>query len=280
MKNIIVPCDFSRPSVYAFQLALSIAAKSGGSVYLLNVQPLPMTYDAGLSPALYLENEMIKGILDHASGELTKLRKAHTEAGVTVLTQVEFGDVCDKTLEIAKSEEVDLVIMGSHGLSGFNEHVIGSNVSKMIRRSSIPVLIVKNHVTKTIKNIVFPTNLNQEEDLEFLAHLEKLQVFFDAQIHMVWINTPENFEMDSIVIPKMKALALQFHLRNYSLNIYNSIGEIEGINEFTASIDGDLIAMGTHARMGIGRLLSGSVTESVAYRSESPIWTFDLQAKS
>jgi nucleotide-binding universal stress UspA family protein len=55
MKKILVPCDFSKPSVNAFRFALDVASSSGGVIHLINIIELPVLHDSVLMPVLDFE---------------------------------------------------------------------------------------------------------------------------------------------------------------------------------------------------------------------------------
>lgn len=170
--------------------------------------------------------------------------------------------------------------MGSHGASGLREFFIGSNAEKIVRNSSIPVLVLKDYFKGPIKNIVFPNTLETEKQEDLTMKVKALQNFFKAQLHIVWINTPLNFTSDTITYERLNAFAKRFMLKDYTINIFNHPDEEKGILEFTRSVKGNLIAMGTHGRKGIAHLLNGSLAEDVVNHTKSLIWTYSLKNES
>ncbi len=175
------------------------------------------------------------------------------------------------------AQSIDIVIMGSHGASGLREYFIGSNAEKIIRKSPVPVVVTKDYYEGPIKNIVFPNSLEEENQAELVARVKELQKFFKAHLHLVWINTPLNFSSDAVTHQRLETFAKHFALKDYSINIYNHSNEEEGIIQFTKSVKGDIIAMGTHGRKGITHLLNGSIAEDVANHTDSLIWTYTMK---
>jgi nucleotide-binding universal stress UspA family protein len=167
--------------------------------------------------------------------------------------------------------------MGSHGASGAREVFIGSNAEKMVRNSTVPVLVVKEYYRGPIKNIVFPNTLNTENQEDLVMKVKALQYFFKSQLHLVWINTPLNFTPDTLTIERLEGFAKRFMLKDYTINVFNHTDEERGILEFTNSIQGDLIAMGTHGRKGISHLVNGSLAEDVVNHTKGLVWTYSLQ---
>jgi nucleotide-binding universal stress UspA family protein len=277
MKKILVPCDFSKPAINAYRFALDVAAKANGTVHLLHVIELPVLYDTVLMPALSFEQALLKELKEKTETEFEKIIGKYSSEGVKVFTNVVFGSPSKVILEYTKNESIDLVIMGSHGVSGLREIFVGPNAERIVRSSSVPVLVIKHYYKGPVKNIVFPTDLGTEEQEDLILKVKELQNFFKAHLHLVWINTPLNFTSDTITHERLDAFAKRFKLKDYTINIFNHPSEEEGIIRFTRLIKGDLIAMSTHGRKGIAHFINGSVTEDVANHTENLIWTYSLK---
>jgi nucleotide-binding universal stress UspA family protein len=93
MKKILVPCDFSKPAINAYRLALAIAAQSKGTIHLLNVVELPVLHDTVLMPVLNLEEEFLKDLRKNAEVRFGKVTDKYNEGGVKVVAKTEFGAV-------------------------------------------------------------------------------------------------------------------------------------------------------------------------------------------
>jgi nucleotide-binding universal stress UspA family protein len=170
--------------------------------------------------------------------------------------------------------------MGSHGVSGLREFVIGSNAEKVVRNSPVPVLVVKDYYKGPIKNIVFPNTLDTENQEDLVMKVKALQDFFKATLHIVWINTPLNFTADAVTNERLEAFAKRFILKDYTIRVFNHTDEERGILEFSNSLKGDLIAMGTTGRRGIAHLVHGSIAEDIVNHSKGLVWTYSLQHSS
>lgn len=277
MKKILVPCDFSPPAINAYRFALDVAGRSKGSVQLIHVIELPVMHDTVLMPTLYFEKELLKELEEKAGARFTKITEKYQSENVKVTWKVAFGTPSKTILDHADKKSFDLVIMGSHGASGLREYFIGSNAEKIIRQSSIPVLITKKYYSKSIRNIVFPNALDIENQDELIENVKALQSFFKARLHVVWINTHINFTSDVVTNQRLHAFAKHFALKNYTLHIFNHPNEENGIIEFTRFVKGDIIAMGTHGRMGVTHLMNGSIAEDVANHTDSLIWTYSFK---
>lgn len=282
MKKILVPCDFSTPAANAFRLAMDIAAQAQGSVCLLHVLDQPMLYDSLIMPVMAYEEDAqnqrhaeikkkFEKVLSHHSG--------HADSHISVTTAIAEGDPIKTILEYIRNQDIDLVVMGSRGASGLKEYFVGSNAEKIVRSSPAPVLIVKDHFKGAIKNIAFPNTLDTEHQDDLIKNVKKLQHFFNAHLHLIWINTPLKFSSDVITYERLNAFARHFHLKDYTVHIFNYSNEEEGIIQSARRMKADLIALGTHGRKGIAHLLNGSVAEDIVNHADSLIWTYTLKEK-
>ena len=278
MKKILVPCDFSEPSVKAFQFAVELANLTNGTIELLHVIELPVLHDTVLMPTLSFEEAFMKDAKANAEKSFEKLISKYAKEGPKVTHSITFGPVTISICDAAEEKKSDLIIMGTHGASGWKEFLVGSNTEKIVRKASVPVIAIKkNAKAGAIRNIVFP--IIPDLDLEeLILKVKQLQNALDAKLHIVFVNTPALFKRTAEIMPELKKFAKRFMLKDYTLNIYNDINEEDGVRNFTQEIKGDLVAIATHGRRGIGHLLAGSIAEDVVNHLECPIWTSKLHS--
>jgi nucleotide-binding universal stress UspA family protein len=279
MKKILVPFDFSKTAINAFRFALDITSQSKGTVHLLHVIELPFINDPIVMPVITFEQGFFKDLREKADKEFDKIISKYNLDG-KVKTTVEFGPIAKMITEFATKQSMDLIVMGSHGASGLREVFVGSNAEKVVRNSSIPVLVIKNYYKGPIKNIIFPNTLELDNMQDFTMKVKALQAFFKAKLHIVYINTPTNFTPDTITLQRLKEFAKRFMFRDFTINIFNHQFEEDGILDFAKSMNGDLTAIGTHGRKGISHLINGSLAENVVNHTQSSIWTYNLKLES
>lgn len=277
MKKILVPCDFSRPAINAFRYACDLAAKAKATVHVINVIELPVLHDTVLMPVLSFEAALMEEMKEKTEKQFSKLKEKYKVEGVRIVSGLEFGPVSKSILDYTGKHRIDLIVMGSHGASGLREVVIGSNAEKLVRKSPVPVLVVKSYSKGAVRNIVFPNTLDTEHQDDLVARVKELQDFFKARLHIVHINTPLNFTADDVTYARLKAFAKQYNFRNHTLNVYNHSDGEEGILHFTDKVKGDLIALGTHGRKGLAHLINGSLAEDVANHTDRLIWTYSIK---
>ncbi|MGE0771274.1 MAG: universal stress protein [Cyclobacteriaceae bacterium] len=274
MKNILVPCDFSDAAMHAFKFAVEIANKSKGQIHLVHVVEIPVMHDTLLMPTLNFEEAFLRETKERAEKDFNKMKAKWAVKGPKINTQVLFGPMAPTILRLTEEKKADLVVMGTKGASGVQEIFVGSNTEKIVRRSPVPVMAIKKSTKITgIKNLVFPTTLQMDEE-ELTMKVKALQDFFNAKLHLLFVNTPANFKKDLETHKELDAFAKRFMLKNYTLNVYNDYAEEDGIRNFVDEVKGDIVAMSTHGRRGLNHLMAGSIAEDVVNHLECPIWTW------
>ncbi|MEQ8364158.1 MAG: universal stress protein [Cyclobacteriaceae bacterium] len=274
MKRILVPCDFSDSAVQAFKFAVEVANQSKGEVLLLNVVELPVIHENVMMPTFSFEDTFLKEMKERADKDFNKMKTKWAKEGPKVSTFVEYGAPTPTISHFVEKNKVDLIVMGTKGASGLKEFFVGSNTEKIVRWSPVPVIAIKQSVkASSIKNIVFPSTLHDDEE-ELTMRVKALQAFFKAKLHVVNINTPANFRTDVVTRKQMKDFAKRFMLKDYTLNVYNDLNEELGVANFIKEVKGDMVAMSTHGRKGLNHLMSGSIAEDVVNHIECPIWTW------
>lgn len=281
MKKILVPTDFSAESDYALQAAYQLAQRQKATVHLAHVLNFPLADDGTPGgPVEIVPGGFLNQAKKEALVRLKKFIKKKKPTDVRITHEVLVGNPYQSITRALMKKKVDLVVMGSKGASGAKEIIVGSNAERMVRFSPSPVLIIKDKTDLSqLKNIVYATALRGREQ-PVLRVLSKLQRVFDAQLHLVRINTIANFLEDPSAMEQLKNLAKSSRLKNYTLNTFSDIREEEGIIHFADEVKADLIAVSTHARRGLLHLLGGSIAEGVANHAKYPVWTMSLHPSS
>lgn len=277
MKKLLVPCDFSKPAINAYRHALDIARQSKGTVILLHVIELPILNDTILMPVLNFEKELLKELKEKSQERFNKLISKYAKTSDRVTSEVVFGAPSLMISDYIVKNKIDLVVMGSHGTTGLRELFIGSNAEKVVRKSAVPVLVVKEYKKLKIKDIVFANGFQEADQDDLIDKIKSLQATFKAKLHLVRVNTIVNFQSDVDTLRDIESFVKQYKLKNYSIHIVNALNEEVGIIEFATRIHADLIAMGTHGRKGLAHFFNGSSTEDVVNHANFPIWSYAIK---
>ena len=142
LKNILVPSDFSECSGQAMRYGLELARKFDATLHLVHVVQDPATQpwatEGFAMPLLEVTEEWLK----EAETRLTASVPEADRSRVRVSSLL--GAVYPEVLRYAQDEEIDLIVMGTHGRGGVSHLLLGSIAEKMVRRSPCPVLTVRH----------------------------------------------------------------------------------------------------------------------------------------
>jgi nucleotide-binding universal stress UspA family protein len=140
-KRILVPVDGSTRAERAIPVASRLAQAAGGSVVLVRVATIPVTYSPYLASSTYAA-EAIEEELNNVESYLNNLANSEALAGIETDTKALFGATAPAILSVADSYNVDLIVMTSQGKTGMKRWVLGSVAQKIARYSPMPVLVL------------------------------------------------------------------------------------------------------------------------------------------
>ncbi len=277
MRKILVPTDFTDLSYNAIQVATTMAKSNASELTLLHVIELSSHH------SLNIEGEILKDstflnvftveLIDKMKERMAELLQDPIFENLTVKTLFKIGKPSRTITDTAKEEGSDLIVMGTMGSSGLQELLVGSNTERVVRNAPCPVLSINQSTREfQLENIVLATTMDKWE-AKIIDYIRQLQHKYGSTIHLVWVNTMNNFQTDTITRERLKNYAGELQLENYTLNVFNDTSEEEGLINFAKSIDADLIAMNTHGFKGLSRLLAGSIAENVVNQASFPVLT-------
>nr|WP_130286164.1 universal stress protein [Aquimarina brevivitae] len=276
MKNILVPTDFSEQAQSALNVAAQIARKNNAKIYLLHILELPLHLTdlmASSNPAPAPEAIFF---MKHAHNKFEEMLAEENLKGLEIEETVSFEGVMEGIIESSEKNNADIIIMGSHGSSGFEELFIGSNAEKIVRTSKVPVLVVKEDCDiYGIENFVYATNFD-DEDKPSLKSANDFAKLIGAKQHLVWVNTANGFKTTHDIHEKMDKFLEGMDIENHTLNVYNDISVEKGIFNFAESIQAGLIGISTHGRRGLSHFINGSLSEDVVNHAKRPVLTFKI----
>jgi universal stress protein A len=144
LHHILVPVDFSPRSRYALRYALTLAARWPASVQALHVLPPParleLAFDAWLGrPMPRTSHEAV----DRAEEQMSLLLSSLPKDDVVVRTRLEPGDPAAPIVRVATEDEVDLILIGTHGRTGISEWLLGSVAKTVLTCAPCPVLTLR-----------------------------------------------------------------------------------------------------------------------------------------
>lgn len=273
MKTILVPTDFSEHALFALKVAANIAKKINAEINLVHVYNLP---SSGVEQYQYYIEKYKEEMTANANEQLKKLVDLEFLKGISIKRSIVSDKLMWEAINDEQFKNVDLIVMGAGGASGYNNLFIGSNTEKIVRLADAPVLTIKNEIEDfTIKKMVFASNFFDEsypvfEKIKFFANL------YNAHIDLLKVITPKHFESTPQSKKLVEKFVEKFNLRNYSINIYNAHNIESGIIDFSNEMGADLIAIETHGRTGFAHLINGSLAENIVKHEVKPVLSIKI----
>jgi nucleotide-binding universal stress UspA family protein len=288
-SRILVPTDFSAPSDAALAYARGLAGTFDATLHLLHV----------------LENEFLRPVVaDPQALETAALR--HLQKRLTdddrrrfhAIPAIERSDApADEIVSYARTQDIDLIVMGTHGRSGMAHLLVGSVAEKVVRAAPCPVLTLREappaarRANAGITRILVPTDFSPPSAAalgcarlvaaRFGASLCLLHVLEDAVVARSIGSEVYFAESPGIRTARLRDAQerLAHRVAPHDRAQFRATTEVifgfsaRTIVEYAADNEYDLIVMGTHGRTGVAHLLMGSVAESVVRSTSCPVLT-------
>jgi nucleotide-binding universal stress UspA family protein len=294
-KHILCPTDLSDASVRSLTYAAAFARWYEARLTVLHVVP---TFDPiPVGPGNF--NASVQMVVPMSREEIVdEMRRFTTSAGVGSLDVnliAEDGDPARNIVAHALATTTDLVVMGTHGRSGFERLLIGSVAEKVVRKAPCPVLLVPPHLTAampsevTFKRILCPMDFSPSA-LQALGFALDLARQADGVVTLVyaleWLAEEEPREYTHFNVPEYREHLIQDARERVRTLVAEESPTWSGIEErvvigrayreilkVAAESGTDLIIMGAQGRGGLGLTLFGSTTQQVVRAATCPVLT-------
>jgi len=290
-RVIMVPTDGSGFDREAIRVALRIAERTDAKVKLVRVLATGSFFGmAAAAEGTAIAAELVKSERDRALSELYALAaecRATSNAQITV--DLHAGPVAEVLEGYTRRNDVDLIVISTHGRSGISRLSLGSVTDSLIRHTTIPILVVKPptsylnpQVIEGFKRIVVPLDGSTlaEQILPRVLTLAKLE---EAEITLLNVVIPHSYSQkeipdsnlpwwdEDISLAQTYLFRIAGKLRRNGVAVTTDIviGEnvASAIGDFAGREKADLIAIATHGRGGLARMLRGSVADAVMHSS-------------
>lgn len=143
ITRILVPTDFSQTADAALEYAFVLAAAFGASLQLLHVLDDPFVVDGMAAEAGIAEAPALRTAVMNDARERLRHRATRSQA-IPIETDVLFGHGARTIAEYAAARGMDLIVMGTHGRTGFAHLLLGSVAERLVRMAPCPVLTVRH----------------------------------------------------------------------------------------------------------------------------------------
>jgi nucleotide-binding universal stress UspA family protein len=289
-KKILVPLDGSTFAEAALPLALALSRKTRASVHLLTVvEPIPaFAYEEGESAT----KEWSAGYLANVA------ERVAASAGGKVTTALHSGHVVETLTAEISAAKADVVVMATHGRGALSRAWLGSVADGFMRQAEIPVIYVRPEEGETpateprpdFETILVPLD-GSELSESALAYATEFGELFGSAYHLTRIVAypidvaspylPHTVQVNQSILTDAKSAAAEYledhadrmrkrgHRVTTSVTVGAQAGQ--GILAEAEAVGCDLIAMSTHGRRGVGRLVLGSTADKVLRGTHIPL---------
>ncbi len=272
IQKILIPFDFSETAELALEHAVFMAKLHKADITLLHVIE-SYSFTTAISQAFgKSQSEFEKKIETSANDRLNELTaKLHRESGVTVNQRTEMGKIYKSITAVAEEMDIDLIIMGTHGISGFQEFLIGSNTYRVVMSAPCPVISVQTHAKKIgFKNIVLPID-NSPASRQKVKHAVEIAKHYNSVVHIAGLITMNDIDMQrrfDVKIHQVKDY-LDEHEIAYSVKMFKGENTASITMDFATQVDADLIIMMTDQEGG--GLFIGNYAQQIINHSKIPV---------
>lgn len=272
-NQILVPIDFSEKSLLAFEQAKYIAKITSSSIMLLNVVQLDSKSFSFVQAVFSdVEKDMIrqrieKGVWEKFDEIISKNKDVDIQA------MVASGKVYEKVLEISKSLNCNYIVIGANDEDEDRENrVLGTNASRIVRLSEIPVFTVNNKIMKELNTVILPLDLSKETQQK-VAKAIKIAKYTNAKIKMVSALLTDDKEIVDRLTIQM-SIVEKFIKENYG-NVSSDFvfgdkdkDTLAGlIMKYSQDQSGDLIVIMTQQENNWLKLFVGTTAMDIIYNS-------------
>jgi nucleotide-binding universal stress UspA family protein len=290
IHNVLVPVDFSTPSLSAVGFAFPLIKKFGAELHLVHVFPRDYPITALVAMPLVLpEFEINKSVHRHLKDVAKKYSIELRPGNIHVLKGRPFQEIC----RLARNIEIDLIIIATRGNTGFKHLVLGSTAERVVRYSPFPVLVVRSGAAKAgkrqlgFKKILVPIDFS-ECSMQGLSYANAFAKQFKSKLVLLnsvhfeyYFGTDEHTRYD---LPRLQQYAeksareqMRDLVRRTDWNGLKVEPSMRGghpgqqICEHAKDADVDLIITSTHGTTGFRHVLLGSTAEYVIRHAQCPV---------
>ena len=285
---ILIPVDFSEYSVKAALIGFDIAEKLGSKMVIYHSSPRPefltipysdiIVYDS----ALFLNYEMTEKATNQkfekflnkltSTIEPDRWKKARPEYIIKI------GEVDDDILSYIQIHPPKMVVMGIRGEDARSTDLIGTTTARVIFNTKVPVLAIPETTPenwlKHFKTIVYATNF-ESHDFIAMDRLIKLVKPFGCKVICMHVNQRNNGDLDEAMLEGMgEALSEKYPDAAFDCRLVHSKNLPEAIDQFIQDNEINALALTTHRRNILTRLLNPSIARKLLLHTKTPVLVF------
>lgn len=275
VKHVLIPTDFSETAGHALLHAMHIARKFDARLTLLHVHEV-FAHEVVMTDVMQHELDINNAYDERAREQLAAWGDRAREAGIGQVDMVlTSGHIASEVARFVKEEQVDLVVMGTHGVKGVEEFFLGSNAYRVISLVKCPVLTVREESPVTdYRNVVVPMDetIFSRQKLPLCADWARA---FESNLRLICLcDTLNESEMHKLdMVCGQVSTFLNAEKVTFSINHVEADNTAEEAVRFAEYSDADLLVIMSETETTIGGMLLGNYAQQVVNHSRVPVLT-------
>lgn len=274
VKRILIPTDFSETANLALQHAAHLASLTDAEIILLHVVST-FAFRVNLPEADVDEsqNARLSGAIQEKLQSIAKALSA--KHGIQVHTRVAYGRIREEVVKVAEDQDADMVILGTHGVSGIREFFMGSNAFRIVSEAGCPVLSVQESAQHIgFRRIVVPID-NSFHSREKLGISVRLAATYGAHLHICGLRSHDHDDQDLNARFKMKMKQVEDFLKekeaSYDMTTVFCSNIAKATMDFAAEKDADLIIIMNEQEINSTGFFMGAYAQQIVNHSKIPV---------
>jgi nucleotide-binding universal stress UspA family protein len=275
IKRILIPVDFSFTALKAVDHAVNIAKLAQAEIYLLHViENIHSTTDP-LYFSIPKERTLDADLTRISNESLNRIsNKIQSKGFSNIKTMTVFGRTHTEILKTAKKIKADLIVMGTHGVTGFQEFIMGSNTYRVVSDAECPVLSVqRKNKPLGYKNILVPftDSVHSREKVSFAIKVAEL---FGAKISVLGFDNGDSKAHSKKIALQAEQIkkVVEKHQLNSTIKITDQPYTAKTVLDYSKKINADLITVtGNVDKRDITEYFKGSLSQQLINHSELPV---------
>jgi nucleotide-binding universal stress UspA family protein len=267
MKQIIVAIDFSKTSLSALAYGIHLANKAGADLQMVWVDNTTSDEVVFEGFAHEERNEKVALLKELQEHNAKKLKKGKLDF------KTRKGKVYIEIAQQAKATNADLIIAGTHGVSGFEEFWIGSNAYRIVTHAPCPVITLRHDCkVEDVTKIVIPIDSSQETRQKIPVASQVAQLF-NSEIHILSLYSTSLKSVQRRVDNYAKQVV--DYLKERKVKYVSEIKESENITrttiDYADEIGANLIAIMTEQETTTANIFLGPYAQQMVNHSPIPV---------
>ena len=268
MKKILVAVDFSDCSINALEHAITIANRAGSALemaFVIKPESTREMFTEGPQTLGAMVKEKFEDLIDKYQPQMPKQKMTYT---------ISEGKIYKEIVRLADHKDVFLVVVGTHGASGFEEFWIGSNAYRIVMASKKPVISIRGGVSinRNLERIVMPIDSTPEtrQKVPFTAYIAGV---FQAEIHLLSVYTTQVADVRRMVDGYAEQVMKHLEEENvrYVLEAVEADNLTDSTIEYAHKVDANLISIMTEQEKSPRNLLLGPYAQQMVNHSPFPV---------